>query len=247
MEEKFFDKVPAYIRVKREIIKKIENENLAPHYKLPSEEELSALYQVARGTIRQALSELSREHVIYRVHGKGTFVSAKEREHVLDSLRFLSFWDEMVENKFEFHNKLLDVQRLPLKETGCKYLKLRSENDLVVSVRRVRMADGKCIMYSINNIPASLQPSLLECSDELISIHEMLKTRCGIDIDFAQRIIEFTAAPEHVAQVMGIPTGHPIIFVEQIVYDVQGRCIDDGFIWLRNEDFRFSVTMRKKR
>lgn len=46
---------------------------------------------------------------------------------------------------------------------------------------------------------------------------------------------------------MGIPAGHPIIFVEQIVYDVQGRCIDDGFVWLRNENFRFSVTMRKKR
>ena len=114
MEDVSFDKVPAYIRVKREIIKKIKDENLAPHYKLPSEDELAAQYQVARGTIRQALSELSREHVIYRLHGKGTFVCAREREHVLDSLRFLSFWDEMVENSCEFQNKLLDVQKLLL-------------------------------------------------------------------------------------------------------------------------------------
>ena len=38
MEAEILDKVPAYIRVKREIIKKIEDENLAPHYKLPSED-----------------------------------------------------------------------------------------------------------------------------------------------------------------------------------------------------------------
>ena len=240
-------RISASSKKNKTVMEKIKDENLAPHYKLPSEDELAALYQVARGTIRQALSELSREHVIYRVHGKGTFVSAREREHVLDSLRFLSFWDEMVESSLEFQNKLLDVKRLTVKEAGCKHLNLCCESDPVISVRRVRTVDGKPIMYSNNNIPANLHPRILECSDELISIHEMLKTRCGIDIDFAQRIIEFTSAPEEVAQIMGIPTWHPIIFVEQIVYDVQGRCIDDGFVWLRNENFRFSVTMRKKR
>lgn len=247
MEAEILDKVPAYIRVKREIIKKIEDENLAPHYKLPSEDELSALYQVARGTIRQALSELARENVIYRLHGKGTFVSARAGEHVLDSLRFLSFWDEMVENNLEFQNRLLDVQNLTVKEAGCKHLNQCREDDRVFSYKRVRTVDGKPIMYSINNIPAIVNPRQMEFSDELISIHEKLKTSCGIDIDFSQRLIEFTTAPENVAQIMGISTGDPIILVEQIVYDVQGRCIDDGFVWLRHENFRFSVTMRKKR
>ena len=50
--------------------------------KIPSENQLSAAYQVSRQTVRKALAILEQEGYIYAVHGKGTFVSERMRpEH----------------------------------------------------------------------------------------------------------------------------------------------------------------------
>src|SRR5215470_15388047 len=43
--------------------------------RLPTDEELAALYQVSRDTVRQALAQLANEGLIERVQGRGTFVS----------------------------------------------------------------------------------------------------------------------------------------------------------------------------
>ncbi len=47
--------------------------------KMPSENELAAVYQVSRHTVRKALAILEHEGYIYAVHGKGTFVSEMGR------------------------------------------------------------------------------------------------------------------------------------------------------------------------
>src|SRR5260221_2768255 len=43
--------------------------------RLPTDEELAALYQISRDTVRQALALLANEGLIERVQGRGTFVS----------------------------------------------------------------------------------------------------------------------------------------------------------------------------
>ena len=43
--------------------------------RLPTDEELAALYQISRDSVRQALAMLSNEGLIERVQGRGTFVS----------------------------------------------------------------------------------------------------------------------------------------------------------------------------
>jgi DNA-binding LacI/PurR family transcriptional regulator len=42
--------------------------------RLPTDEELAALYQISRDTVRQALAQLANEGMIERVQGRGTFV-----------------------------------------------------------------------------------------------------------------------------------------------------------------------------
>jgi GntR family transcriptional regulator len=53
---------------------------LAAGAKLPSEPELSEIYGVARVTIRRAIIELRAEALLTVTHGRGTFVTKRERD-----------------------------------------------------------------------------------------------------------------------------------------------------------------------
>lgn len=46
-------------------------------YKVPSEPEISKQFNLSRNTIRQAMGELERSGLLYRIRGKGTFVASK--------------------------------------------------------------------------------------------------------------------------------------------------------------------------
>lgn len=57
---------------------KIESGELSPLQKLPTEAELSALFNVSRITSKKALEELQKQKLIYRKRGSGSYVAPKE-------------------------------------------------------------------------------------------------------------------------------------------------------------------------
>lgn len=74
------EKIPAYSRVKAELVRFIAENRLQKHDLLPSEWQLAAMHKVSVGTVRRALNDLVTENVIYRRHGQGTFVSPRSRK-----------------------------------------------------------------------------------------------------------------------------------------------------------------------
>lgn len=65
---------PLYRQVILDLEKQIKN--MKPNTKLPSERQLLVKYGVSRNTVRLALQDLKERGLIYRLHGKGTFVSS---------------------------------------------------------------------------------------------------------------------------------------------------------------------------
>ena len=87
------NRLPLYYQLMDIIIKKINNGELKEHDKLPSERELCEQYNVSRTTVRQTMQELEKENLIYKQHGKGSFVSPKVINQSL--VKFYSFTEEM--------------------------------------------------------------------------------------------------------------------------------------------------------
>ena len=67
--------IPKYFQLANILRGKIQNGEYAPQDAIPSERQLEMQYNLSRPTIRQALILLERQGYLYRVHGKGTFVS----------------------------------------------------------------------------------------------------------------------------------------------------------------------------
>lgn len=67
--------MPKYKQLMRELLSRIESGQLKPDERAPSEHEIAARFGMSRQTVRQALGELEKEGLLYRVQGKGTFIS----------------------------------------------------------------------------------------------------------------------------------------------------------------------------
>jgi multiple sugar transport system substrate-binding protein len=67
--------IPLYYQLKEMIKKKIESGEFKPGDRLPTEQELCEMFSISRTPVRQALTELTHEGILYRRPGLGTFIS----------------------------------------------------------------------------------------------------------------------------------------------------------------------------
>ena len=74
--------IPLYYQLKLLIEKQIETGELRPGDQIPTEHELCRRYHISRTPVRQALLELTREGLLTRTAGRGTFVTPVERKTV---------------------------------------------------------------------------------------------------------------------------------------------------------------------
>jgi len=74
--------IPIYLRIERDIRDKIKKGKYKIGDKLPGEEEISSYFRVSRMTVRKSLSILASEGYIYRIPGKGTFITSPEDKEI---------------------------------------------------------------------------------------------------------------------------------------------------------------------
>lgn len=74
----YFDPMSKRERLKSLIKADITTGEYKPGDRLPSENEIVAKYKVSRNTVRETLSALVEEGLLYRINGKGTFLSDRK-------------------------------------------------------------------------------------------------------------------------------------------------------------------------
>ncbi|QAY67036.1 GntR family transcriptional regulator [Paenibacillus protaetiae] len=76
-------RVPHYVQIRKYVNDQIQQLKWREGDRLPSENELAAQFGVSRITVKNALDSLVQEGIIYRIQGKGSFVSVSGGEPAL--------------------------------------------------------------------------------------------------------------------------------------------------------------------
>ena len=143
--------LPLYYQLKEVLKQQIRQGHLAPHTSIPSEPELVAQYHVSRATVRQALTELVHEGLLYRQHGRGTFVcEPRVQQHSISELN--SFTGELRRRGKRPGGMLIVSELVRGSQTVREQLRLTDEEQ-VVRLERVRTADGAPVAYEIDYLP----------------------------------------------------------------------------------------------
>jgi len=102
--------LPKYQRVCETIVSLVENGELKPTDQLPTEADLTALLPVSLGTVQKALSTLTKQGVLVRRQGHGTFVA--ERDTALSDLWHFRFIDGDGKKVLPVFTKVLSIDKV---------------------------------------------------------------------------------------------------------------------------------------
>lgn len=91
---------PLYDQLRELILNKIVNGEYAVLSQIPSENEFAEQFGVSRITVRQALNQLQLEGYIFKVPGKGTFVSKPKRSRTSQVCKVLQKQCHLLVTKF---------------------------------------------------------------------------------------------------------------------------------------------------
>ncbi|PFG19906.1 GntR family transcriptional regulator [Serinibacter salmoneus] len=176
------------------------------HTAIPSERELMATYGVSRATVREALRSLVEDGLLYRVHGKGTFVAPQRVE---TQLHLASFTDDM-RRRGLLASTILQGAHLVTPPVEARAALGLGDGDQAWRVDRLRLAGGSPMAVERGYYPAALLPGLSE-HDLSASLYEILAGHYGLAIDAAEQTVWAQACEGEIARDLTIAAGDPVM------------------------------------
>jgi GntR family transcriptional regulator len=188
-----------------------------PGSQLPTEAELCAMLGVSRTVVREALRVLEDDGLVARRHGVGTFV----RNHpILKNLNFNFGITEMIESAgLKSGTSHLALQNATADEEKAEQLHIPLGTP-IITVERVRTADGRPVVYSLDTFTEALiqqaefDPQLLLTE----SIYNILQTSLGQVIEYGIARLLPVTAPLHVTEKLQLPPNALTLYIVQTDY-----------------------------
>src|SRR3989440_1869681 len=195
--------LPLYYQLKEVLKQQIQAGHLAPHTAIPSEPELVAQHHVSRATVRQALTELVHEGLLYRQHGRGTFVcEPRIQQHSVSEL--MSFTDELHRRGKRPGGKLFVSELVRGSQLVREQLRLTDEEQ-VVRLERVRTADDVPVAYELDYLPYPRAASVYQRAKETAdgSLYSLMAAE-GLQPYIVEQALKAGTASEREADLLQI-------------------------------------------
>ena len=196
-----------------------------PGDKLPSEAELMRAHHVSRVTVRHALDELAEAGYLEKRRGKGTYVkSARDMVlmHPRVDIDVISFTGACQRSGMEPGAIEIEVTRVVPNEDECAFFGI-DEDQKVLSVKRVRTADGVRIMYEDNRFAPTGFEFLETTPPSGGSLYRLIEEHTGkIPHMVGSCMLTSNRAAGDMVTHLQVPAGEPLFVLEANYCDADG-------------------------
>jgi GntR family transcriptional regulator len=195
---------------------------LRPGARLPSDAELCAEFGVSRMTARHAMQRLAEDGLIARWPGRGSFVA--EPPAYRRANRLMTFSQEMRRAGRVPSSRVLSRSIRPSTAAESASLGIPPRQP-VVSLRRVRLADGEPIALESAVLIGAAADAVMNADLAGGSLHEAL-SRAGFVLRRGTGIVSAAAATSEDARLLSVRTGDPLLVERRVITDQHGRRIE---------------------
>ncbi len=226
------------------LLEEMKNGIFSASERLPRETILAETLGISRTQLRDALSDLEREGFITRRHGVGTVIN----RHVLRVKTRMDieteFLDIIQKNGYQPSVSMIEVFESTASSKAAKHLHIL-EGASVICIRLLCSADGKPAIYSEDILEKGLVKADYQSQEFRVNIFKFLKKFCEVEPYLDLTEIHAVTANEKLSDVLAIPVGSPLLNMEEVDYDVEGRPIFYSSQYFVDEYFKHTV-LRKK-
>ena len=235
--------LPRYAQIKDALRSRILDGTYAPLGQVPSEHALCAQFGVSRITVRQALGDLQKEGLLYKIHGKGTFVSKPKA--VQDVTALQGFAEAMSSMGHEIVNQLRAFRLVPADRLTAEHLRL-DEGTPVTEIHRVRFLNREPISLELTWLPEPLGAQLAQADLAARDIFLVLENDCGVSLGHAEIAIDAIVADAAIVDTLHCDEGSPVLHVERTTHDTAGRPIDYEHLYFRGDALRYRFRTNRR-
>jgi len=211
------DTTPAYRRIQSEILKRIERGELKMGDSVDSERMLAKAHGVSLMTARQALVGLEREGLVERRRGAGTFVAPPK----IHFNKLMSFSEQLTGRSLAPTSKVLSLKVVEDEPEVAARLSLPF-NARLIKLERLRLGSGEPFAIETCYLPADSFPGLTRAALERGSLFSLLEREYGVLIVHADEEVDATVADPHLARVLAVNPGLPLLRIRQTIFSERG-------------------------
>ena len=230
---------PLYQQIKTLIIEQIADGRWPPGQRLPSEFQLGDEFGVSQGTVRKALDDMTREGLLVRYQGKGTYVAEHDQQQSLFKFFHLVSDDNKRELP-ESHILEINEDKATPAERALFYFESASR---VFRIRRLRFLSGEPVIIEIITVPIWLVRNEAEAKALPNTIYRYYQRERGVTVARTPEKLRAIAANKADAESLGVEPATPLLEIERNAIDMQervvekrvSRCKTDGYYYLTQQ------------
>ncbi|MEJ2411060.1 MAG: UTRA domain-containing protein [Novosphingobium sp.] len=230
---------PQYLALRDQIAFNIEMGDLPPGTRLPSERQLQTETGSARGTIREALSQLEAEGLIYRRDRSGWYVSPPAVTY--DPTRWAGFMTYVTEQGRTPGTETLSKESAPAPSAVADIFRVAPGTTMHM-IRRRRMIDDRPVLVERIIVDPALAPDLLSHSLDG-SLTQILTSHFGINVTRNRVDMHPCALVKEAADALGVKSGTPGLLVVRTSFDGEGRVVEYDQEYWRHDAIRVHVDL----
>jgi DNA-binding GntR family transcriptional regulator len=228
--------VPLYHQLSELLRAAVGDGTLPPGSRLANELALADRLGLSRPTVRRAIEELVNRGLLVRRRGVGTQVV---HPHVSRSMALTSLQDDLQRTGQAPTTTVLEhhIGTVPHEVTGLLGL---ADGAPVLTLHRLRLADGEPLALLSNHLPAALAPD----PDRLarVGLYQCLREQ-GVHLRVAHQTVGARLASAAEARLLDERPRAALVTMERTAYDDSGAVVEHGRHVYRASRYQVETTL----
>jgi len=214
--------VPIHEQIEQAILDEIRLGILRPGDMAYSEQMYANEQQVSRSTVRMVYDRLVSKNVLVRKPGKGTYIAMPT---AIENINLLVGFNEkmrLIGEKPETRMLKREVRQADERSAQALDIPVGSK---VIEIHRLRLIKGCPFVMHVAMLPYELCKAVMEYDLTNGSLTSFLETTLGYKLEHAQETISAYPASAEDAHDLDVKLSFPILRVEGLTSDTEGRRI----------------------
>jgi len=230
--------IPLYFQIAENLKRAIEDGTFKPGERLDNELDLTERLGVSRPTVRQAVQRLVEQGLVVRRRGLGTVVVAPR---ILRSVALTSLYDDLSASHRHPATTVLSAREIEADDEIATVLSVPS-GAAVLSVERLRLADGTPLAIMHNFLPAGLLKGQPEDALEKSGLYELLRSQ-GIRLTAGEQVIGARRVTAHEANLLQASRTATVLTMTRTTFDHEGKPVEHGSHAYLADRYSFKMTL----